>query len=590
MSHFRRRFSIRTIITLSIATITIVFMLATGTMLFNIFTDAVTENAYISTKEIVNQVNLNLGYYFSDILYVANYVKNLARSPDSLASGQLMENIRVILDSRKDMVSLLIFSKQGEILLNSADIAVKNAPVIVDQPWFQRALNAQGNFTFNGPYIQNIYESQYPWVISYSQEIRYETAAGSESAILVIDMNFSTISELCRQTKLGSSGYIFLIDSEGAIVYHPRQQLINSGILTEDLATINDHVFGSYTDLYQSQDRLTIIDTVNHSRWRIVGIAFIDEIIARRKDFASLYILVSIIGAITTLGVARLISNKVSSPIKRLDNLMRKVEAGDFDVVTTVEGSREVAHLSHTFNLMVTRIKELTTDIIHEQEQKRKMEFDALQAKINPHFLYNTLDSVVWLAEQGNTEDVVRMVTALARLFRISISKGRETITVGEELEHAQNYLYIQQMRYKDKFDFSITIPEELRNCPTIKLITQPIVENAIYHGIKYLQEPGHIWISVAEVDTSICITIKDNGVGIHKDILDRILSDEFHREETTGDGHGIGVRNIHERIRLTYGTGYGLTLESELDYGTTVTIRIPKSDPIHPIKGVVSR
>lgn len=586
MRAFRQRFSIRTIITISIASITIIFMMATGSMLFSIFTDAVVENAYVSTKEIINQVNVNLGYYISDILFVADYIKNLTREGADPPDDTLLNHIGVVLDSRPDLVSLVLFSSDGKALVNSADIPVKEPQAIVSQEWFSDALLAEGNFIFSGPHVQDLYESQYPWVVTFSQEIRFNIGDGQQTGVLMIDMNFSTISELCRQVRLGASGYIFLIDSNGDIVYHPRQQLINSGLLTEDLDTIQEHVFGRYTDVYHDQERLTIIDTVNHCRWRIVGIAYMDEIVARKRDFTTIYILVSIIGTIATLVVARTISKKISDPIKKLDSLMRKVEKGNFDVVTTVEGSLEVAHLSQTFNVMVMRIKQLTEEIVREQELKRKTEFDALQAKINPHFLYNTLDSVVWMAEQGDTQGVIRMITALARLFRISISKGRETITIAEELEHVENYLYIQKMRYKDKFEYRIELPEALRDRPTIKLIIQPIVENAIYHGIKYLQEPGLIIISVTEDHDDIVFIVRDNGVGISPEKLTLIQSDAYQSIE----GRGIGVKNIDERIKLSYGKQYGLTIESELDRGTTVRVRIPKGSPIQPIKGVVKK
>ena len=215
---------------------------------------------------------------------------------------------------------------------------------------------------------------------------------------------------------------------------------------------------------------------------------------------------------------------------------------------------------------------------------KRQRELDALQAKINPHFLYNTLDSVVWMAETGNNQGVVKMVTALASLFRISIAKGHDTITLKEELAHVESYLDIQAMRYKDKFRFSIFLPEELENVPTIKLIIQPIVENSIYHGIKYLQEEGLIEISAKAVEKDkIEIKVKDNGVGMPPDVLSTILDKESERNHIS-DGNGIGLINIDERIKLSYGDEYGLSIESELDEGTTVTITIPNLPPISPV------
>jgi two-component system sensor histidine kinase YesM len=222
-------------------------------------------------------------------------------------------------------------------------------------------------------------------------------------------------------------------------------------------------------------------------------------------------------------------------------------------------------------------------DIVKSQEMKRKFELDALQAKINPHFLYNTLDSVVWMAEQNDTSGVITMVTALARLFRISISKGRDIITLGEELEHVRNYLIIQQIRYRDKFQFSIDMEPGVENLPTIKLIVQPIVENAIYHGIKYLQEMGHLDIKVFKKKPgAVIIEIRDNGVGMDEQRLNTILTMSSPSQK---NGEGIGVRNVHQRIQLYYGSDYGLEISSELDVGTLVRLVIPEQDPIQPIK-----
>lgn len=173
------------------------------------------------------------------------------------------------------------------------------------------------------------------------------------------------------------------------------------------------------------------------------------------------------------------------------------------------------------------------------------------------------------------------MVTALASLFRISIAKGHDIITLKEELSHVESYLDIQSMRYKDRFRFTIDLPSELENVPTIKLIIQPIVENSIYHGIKYLQEEGLITIKARDIgEGRIAITIRDNGVGMKQEVLDSILSEDNPHSQ----GNGIGLRNIDERIRLTYGSSFGLSIESEPDEGTAVTITIPHLPPIDPI------
>ena len=227
---------------------------------------------------------------------------------------------------------------------------------------------------------------------------------------------------------------------------------------------------------------------------------------------------------------------------------------------------------------MVDRMRQLTEDMVREHEQKQKSELNALQAQINPHFLYNTLDIIVWMIENGQREDAVRVVTALARFFRISLSKGRNIIPVKDELEHVRNYLLIQEMRYKNKFRYRIDCPAEAENLSTIKLVVQPIVENAIYHSMDFMDGDGLIEIRAGVSDGALSITVADNGLGMTQDVVESLLTTgpESNRRDSTKKGSGIGLKNVQERIRLYFGPQYGVSIQSEPDEGTTVTLHLP--------------
>jgi len=227
---------------------------------------------------------------------------------------------------------------------------------------------------------------------------------------------------------------------------------------------------------------------------------------------------------------------------------------------------------------MVGRIGELMEANVREQELKRKSDLKALQAQINPHFLYNTLDSIIWMGEMGKSREVVKMTSALSRLFRISISKGRELIPLRDELEHVRSYLTIQEMRYKDKFRYLIDIPEDLMDCTVLKITLQPLVENAIYHGIRSVDYEGLIEIAGRLDGEDIVLTVDDNGEGMDVDALARLLDDEgpHHEDEPIEKRQGTGVRNVHERIRLYFGADYGLAYQSQDENGTRITIRFP--------------
>jgi two-component system sensor histidine kinase YesM len=221
---------------------------------------------------------------------------------------------------------------------------------------------------------------------------------------------------------------------------------------------------------------------------------------------------------------------------------------------------------------MIGTIKKLMRQIVLEQESKRKYELEALQAQINPHFLYNTLNSVVRMVGMNKNEEVTTMITSLSRLFRISLGKGKSVITIADELEHARNYLVIQQMRFKNKFDYSIEADEAVLNYATLKLIIQPLIENALVHGIEPSVDKGHIKVKVKLDGQDIVIEVSDDGLGMSEERLKQVITGQV----TSSKGSGVGVTNVQERIRLFYGQTYGLHFDSELEEGTRVTIRFP--------------
>ena len=233
----------------------------------------------------------------------------------------------------------------------------------------------------------------------------------------------------------------------------------------------------------------------------------------------------------------------------------------------------EIGQLGRTFNIMVGQIKNLMGEIISTQENKRKSELQLLQAQINPHFLYNTLDSIIWMAEQKKSEDVVLMTSALAKLFRASITKDKELVPVRVEIDHITNYMLIQKMRYTEQMDYTIEVSESILPYKSLKILLQPFVENAIYHGIRNSPENGFIAIRGMERDNQIVFEVEDNGLGMSEEQLSRILM----ADDGDSAGKGIGISNVNERIKLYFGDEYGIQIRSRLEEGTCVTITIPK-------------
>jgi two-component system sensor histidine kinase YesM len=248
----------------------------------------------------------------------------------------------------------------------------------------------------------------------------------------------------------------------------------------------------------------------------------------------------------------------------------------------TSDNVDEITELGMSFNIMIGKIKELLDSKIKEQENLKKAELRALQAQINPHFLYNTLDTIIWMAESKKTDEVVKIVSALSNFFRISLSKGMDWITIGEEVERIRSYLTIQKMRYRDILDFKIEVDEDVAENTILKLILQPLVENALYHGIKNKRQGGTIRVRARRKGPDeVLLEVEDNGIGFMPQKLAQL---RLELEDDSGDfkfESGYGIGNVNKRIRLYYGKPYGLSVQSEYNTGTRVTLVIPaQTDP----------
>lgn len=271
------------------------------------------------------------------------------------------------------------------------------------------------------------------------------------------------------------------------------------------------------------------------------------------------------------------ISRSIYIPIKRLHDVTSTITKDDLQVLVTRENADEITELGISFNIMIGKIRELLAAKMKEQESLKKAELRALQAQINPHFLYNTLDTIIWMAEAQQTEQVVQLVSALSSFFRISLSKGRDWITIGEEIERTRSYLTIQKMRYRDILDYRIEVDDAVANNTVLKLILQPLVENALYHGIKNKRSGGMISVRARQNgDDEILLEVEDNGIGFTPEKLARMHAQISEDSEEIRLESGFGIDNVNKRIQLYYGRQYGLTITSEYQMGTRVTLVIP--------------
>ena len=415
------------------------------------------------------------------------------------------------------------------------------------------------------PHVETIFESYYPWVVTMTAPLEQ----GGEAAWVSLDLSFSNISNHINNVGIGQRGYCFLMDRMGNIMYHPQQQLLYAGLKSEDtaaLAALEDGTYVEDTVIYA-------ITSVEDSSWRVVGVSFVDELVNRSvREMIGISAGLAGLVLAAALLTSWILSRMLSRPLRGLASAMERFERdADHFSYRPVRGTREVRELSQSFGHMVLRIQQLMSTVRQEEINLRKTELKALQAQINPHFLYNTLDSIAWMCERGRNADAVNMVHALARLFRISISRGHELIPIAKEIEHAESYLQIQKYRYKNQFTYEFDVDPECLDYYCNKITLQPIIENSINHGLDLLVEEGRIQVEVLQDGEDILFRVRDNGVGMSQEQVDAIL------EQDPEDRTGIGIRNVNDRLRIYFGAPYGLHITSELDVGTCVEIRMPK-------------
>lgn len=580
---FYRRSSIQVILSLSFTAVAVVGMVFLGLTLFLRFSASNNAQAAKNSQRVLAQVNLNLDSYLRSMMRVSDAMYYQVIKNTDLAAGSLDEEMELLYESNRDMlVSIAVFSQSGELISAAPMAPLKKEVFPQRQDWFVAAAEKIENLHFSTPHVQNLFEDpdyRYRWVVSLSRQVELTRAGGIESGVLLVDMSFGGIEQICKDVELSASGgYLYLIDGDGEIIYHPRQQLIYAGLLQENNRAAAAYKDGSHEESFGGRGRQVTVKTVGYTGWKLVGVVPADNIWDNYGQLLLFFLFVVLFSVFLLVFVNLHLSERISVPIKALDRSVKKLEAGCEAVDLEVSGPYEIEHLGHSIRSMVSTLRHLMDDIIEQEAQKRRSELDVLQAQINPHFLYNTLDSVVWMTENGQTDDAVLMVTSLARFFRISLSRGSNIISIADELDHARHYLTIQKMRYKNKFSASIEAEDGVETLYTIKLIIQPILENAIYHGMAYADGDGRIIVRAFRQGEDVVVEVTDNGPGMPAETVARLLEPGY-AAAPDSKGSGIGLRNVHQRIRLTFGERYGLSIRSEPDAGTTVEVRLPALD-----------
>ncbi len=545
------------------------------------------ENSIHYISQIIKQVNRDIDAYID---YMENISSVIAKSSDVsrylfdedqmtqeyvAQKERILTQFHTIMESRSDIYNIAIVGDNGKYLVNSGSDKLTDYIDIKSLDWYQATMESPIGIAVSSSHVQNAIQSSYQWVITLSRAL-VNNQTGKKEGLFFVDLNYSAISDLCSSNHIGQKGYVFLIDANGNIVYHPKQQLLYGGLQKEKI----DEIMNCTSDYFFTGDgaqrRLYTLSRSEKTGWCVVGVADSQELQKNAKQAQIMYLIVAGCLLLGVLVISNRLSQDLTKPIRQLRDCMSTVEEGNFGVSVDIAVENEIGSLSKSFNVMTDRIQALIEQNYYEQEQKRKSELRALQAQINPHFLYNTLDSIIWMAEDGQNEDVVVMTSALARLLRQSISNEQEQVTVAQEIDYVTSYLTIQKMRYKDKLEYEIEVSPEIRDVKIVKFTLQPLVENAIYHGIKYKASKGTIWIRGFAKKDKALIQVKDDGAGIDEEKMRKILQEADLAEPSLQKSGGVGILNVQKRLRLYYGKEYGISYSGKVGEQTTAIVSIP--------------
>ncbi len=594
ISKFSRKFkSIQSNIFLGVSVLVLCAVLVVTVVSVRYTNSAIFENSIVYTQTIIHQLNQNIDSYITYMDNIASVISESGDAHDYLyredkypgtgssgeyktgPRGRLVEQFETILKGRSDIKNIGILRENGAALFNTGDQSLNPDLNLNTQQWFVNAKGNYNQYSLTSSHVQHAIRGERSWVITLSRGIRNFSGKGENDGVVFIDLNYSAISELCDQNSIGSRGYIFILDENGNIVYHPQQQQLYNELQTENIELVMNAKSDTLSTGSGSDEKIYTMARSDKTGWTIVGCMNTAELLKKSQKARSIYLIMAVCLVAVALFLSNIIARNITMPIQKLRDSMARVQEGDFHGADIeVFSENEIGSLTKSFNVMTHRIEELMEQNVHEQEQKRKSEMKALQSQINPHFLYNTLDSIIWMAEGKKNEEVVLMTASLARLLRQSISNEDEVVSIGNEIEYVRSYLTIQKMRYKDKLEFEIDVNPSVKHIKIVKLVLQPIVENAIYHGLKYKESKGLLIVRGYTKGENAVIEIIDNGVGMDKETLEHI----FESHKVNYHSNGVGVYNVQKRLQLHYGADYGITYRSEPGTGTTATIVIPRN------------
>ena len=505
--------------------------------------------------------------------FIQSYIKKLETTSTSLTqqkdvlayaenpSQDKVKEIRdlflTILKADQDLKTVVLVTKSGQVISTDDSVQMKTSSDMMAEDWYQKAIHQGAK-----PVLTPARKSDSQWVISVTQEL--VDTKGANLGVLRLDISYETLEAYLNQLQLGQQGFAFIINENHEFVYHPKRTVYSSASEMEAMKPYIETGQGYTLDhqSYVSQEQITGTD------WTVIGVSSLEKLDQVRSQLMWTLLGASALSLLACLCLVWFSLKRWIAPLKDLRETMLEIASGTQNLRAKEAGAYELREVTRQFNAMLDQIDQLMADVRRQEEATRQYELQALSSQINPHFLYNTLDTIIWMAEFQDSQRVVQVTKSLATYFRLALNQGKDLISLSDEINHVRQYLFIQKQRYGDKLEYEIAEEPDFDNLVLPKLVLQPLVENALYHGIKEKEGQGHIKVFVQKQDTGLVIRIEDDGVGF------QAAGDSSQSQLKCG---GVGLQNVDQRLKLHFGDNYQMKINSVPSKGTTVEIYINK-------------
>lgn len=558
----------------------ILFSVLGGTVFLSRTQRATVDN----TKRLVRQISNSIDLYVGSTARLADYITlELERTDlldpacrDEKTVAEFERTLQNVAASHPEIAGILVAGKD-DFLVSTGMSRVSRDP-FSDEYWYQMAARkVEKPVLISNAVGRNIVTNkQYSVDEVFSMARAVTGPTGAVDGVVLMDVRHDIIQNSISEATIGQDGFVFVLDSEENVVYTPPNPVVYrvdpAWLKNNPSQTLAADIGGRGYQICYTQSAVT--------GWKTVGVFPLDEVMGSINMLAAILAVAVLFTGAVVLVVAFRTANSVTHPISKLRKLMKQAESGDLSVRFASRYDDEIGDLGRSFNHMIEQIDRLVHRVYEEQKNKRDAEMKILQEQIKPHFLYNTLDTISWMAREYEAEDIVRLVDALTNMFRVGLSRGKDLIPVSSEMQHVSNYLYIQKIRYKDRLQYRIDVDETLSDCIVPKLILQPLVENAIYHGIKRKRSGGTICVTGRwTADGYVEFTVADDGAGIQPDTL-AMLRERLEGPYTDENKKSFGLPYIAQRIRLYYGEQGRVELDGKPEQGARVRITLPPQPP----------